>query len=121
MSTINSELYIFLIWENARTEENYLLQEIQKEFEIRDVYEITWDKKIFSNNMMRFYGPKLDRKVSEKTKLCGTGSFLLIIISDENPKFGRRRTSNGMELVNLNLFENKRKYRKFYKDYRSKN
>ena len=59
-----------------------------------------------------FYGPKLDRKVSEKTKLCGTGSFLLIIISDENPKFGRRRTSNGMELVNLNLFENKRKYRK---------
>ena len=108
----NSELYLFLIWENARTKENYLLQEIQKEFEIRDVYEITWDKKIFSNNMMRFYGPKLDRKVSEKTKLCGTGSFLLIIISDENPKFGRRRTSNGMELVNLNLFENKRKYRK---------
>ena len=44
----NSELYIFLIWENARTKENYLLQEIQKEFEIRDVYEITWDKKIFS-------------------------------------------------------------------------
>ena len=108
----NSELYLFLIWENARTKENYLLQEIQKEFEIRDVYEITWDKKIFSNNMMRFYGPKLDRKVSEKTKLCGTGSFLLIIISDENPKFGRRETTKGMQLVNLNLFENKRKYRK---------
>ena len=111
----NSELYLFLIWENARTKENYLLQEIQKEFEIRDVYEITWDKKIFSNNMMRFYGPKLlaqHKNVSEKTKLCGTGSFLLIIISDENPKFGRRETTNGMELVNLNLFENKRKYRK---------
>ena len=86
----NSELYLFLIWENARTKENYLLQEIQKEFEIRDVYEITWDKKIFSNNMMRFYGPTLPAQhqtVSEKTKLCGTGSFLLIIISDENPKF----------------------------------
>ena len=67
MSMTNSELYLFLIWENARAKENYLLQEIQKEFEIRDVYEITWDKKIFSNNMMRFYGPKLDRKVSEKT------------------------------------------------------
>jgi len=117
MSMTNSELYLFLIWENARTKENYLLQEIQKEFEIRDIYEITWDKKIFSNNMMRFYGPTLPAQhqtVSEKTKLCGTGSFLLIIISDENPKFGRRRSSsNGMmEVVNLNLFENKRKYRK---------
>ena len=98
----NSELYLFLIWENARAKENYLLQEIQKEFEIRDVYEITWDKKIFSNNMMRFYGPTLEN-VSEKTKLCGTGSFLLIIISDENPKFGRRETTKGMQLVNLNL------------------
>ena len=62
----NSELYLFLIWENARTKENYLLQEIQKEFEIRDVYEITWDKKIFSNNMMRFYGPTY----LHNTKLC---------------------------------------------------
>ena len=107
----HSELYIFLIWENARSKENYLLQEIQKEFRIRAVYEITWDKKIFSNNMRRFYGPKLGN-VIEKTQLCGTGPFLLIVLSDNNSKFGRRRTSNGMELVNLNLFENKRKYRK---------
>ena len=111
MPSIHSELYLFLIWENARSKENYLLQEIQKEFQIRSVYDITWDKKIFSKNMRRFYGPKLGN-VCEKTQLCGTGSFLLIIISDKNPKFGRRRTSNGMELVNLNLFENKRKYRK---------
>ena len=111
MPLTDSELYIFLIWDNARSKEHYLLQEIQKEFQIRAVYDITWDKKIFSNNMRRFYGPKLGN-VSEKTQLCGTGSFLLIIISDNNPKFGRRRTSNGMELVNLNLFENKRKYRK---------
>jgi len=111
MLTMHSELYLFLIWEHARTREDFILEEIKKQFIIRDVYEIKWNEKNFSDNMRRFYGPKLGN-VFEKTNLCGTGSFLLIIISDSNPKFGRRRTANGMEMVNLNLYNSKRQYRK---------
>jgi hypothetical protein len=104
-------LYIFVIWENGRSKENFLFEEIEKKFLIRDVYEIKWTAKNFPNNMKRFYGPKLSN-VFTKTTDCGTGPLLLIIISDPNPKFGKRRTSNGMELVNINLFDNKKLYRK---------
>ncbi len=104
-------LYLFIFWESARNKENFLFEELKKKFIIRDVYEIKWNTKNFSNNLKRFYGPKLGN-VFKKTTLCGTGPLLLILISDSNPKFGKRRTSKGMELVNINIFDNKKSYRK---------
>lgn len=104
-------LYLFVIWESARNHEKFLLNEFKKKFIIRDVYEITWNKQNFVNNMRRFYGPKLG-DASKKTANCGTGPFLLVIISDPNPKFAKRRTSNGMEPVNINLYDSKKIYRK---------
>ena len=104
-------LYLFIFWESARSKENFLFEELKKKFIIRDVYEIRWNEKNFSNNLKRFYGPKLGN-VFKKTTLCGTGPLLLILISDPNPKFGKRRTSKGMELVNINIFDNKKSYRK---------
>jgi len=104
-------LYLFVIWESARRKENFLFEELKKKFIIRDVYEITWNRKNFVNNMRRFYGPKLG-DASKKTVNCGAGPFLLVLISDPHPKFAKRRTSNGMELVNINLYDNKKIYRK---------
>jgi len=101
-----------MLWEAARTKEDFFFEELQKKFIIRDVYEIKWSKKNFPNNLRRFYGPGKVGDVKKKTELCGTGSFLLIIISDPHPKFAKRRTSKGMELVNINLFNNKILYRK---------
>lgn len=99
------------MWESARSKEKFLFEELKKKFIIIDVYEITWSKKNFVNNMKRFYGPKLG-DASKKAANCGMGPFLLVLISDPNPKFARRRTSNGMELVNTNLYDNKKIYRK---------
>jgi len=107
---MKSSLYLFVIWESGRKKEDFLFGEIKKKFIIRDVYEIKWSTKNFSNNMKRFYGPKLGN-VFKKTALCGTDPLLLILISDPTPKFGKRRTSNGMELVNINIFDNKKLYR----------
>lgn len=112
MFKTDSNLYLFLLWENARSHEHILFQEFKKKFYIKDVYEITWQKKNFPQNLRRFYGPGKIGNVNTKTEMCGTGPFLLIIVSDPSPKFGKRRTSKGMELVNLNLFENKLIYRK---------
>jgi hypothetical protein len=109
MAQIN--LALFIIWESGRTKENILLQEIKKKFIIRDIYEIKWSKENFANNLRRFYGPKLGN-VEQKTKDCGIGPFLLVLVSDPNPKFGKRRTSLGMEIVNLNLYDNKRLFRR---------
>jgi len=108
---MNSRFYIFVIWESARSKEKFLFEELKKKFIIRDVFEITWSKKNFVNNMKRFYGPKLG-DAFKKTTNCGIGPFLLVIISDPHPKFAKRRTSNGMELVNINLYDNKKIYRK---------
>ncbi len=111
MTMMDLRLYLFVIWESARSKENFLFEELKKKFIIRDVYEIKWTRKNFENNMRRFYGSKL-ADASKKTANCGTGPFLLVLISDPHPKFAKRRTSNGMELVNINLYDNKKIYRK---------
>lgn len=111
----NSNIYIFLFWETARIHEQFLFENLKKQFEIKDVYEIKWNKHNFSNNLRRFYGPGKVGNVEKKTTLCGTDPFLLVIIHDPNPKYEKRRTSKGMELVNINLFENKSLYRKITK------
>ena len=107
-----SNLYLFVLWERARQNEEYLLLEIKKKFVIRDVYEVEWDKENFPKNLRRFYGPGKVGDVVKKTKLCKTGPFLLVIISDPNPVYEKRRTSKGMEMVNINLFESKKRFRK---------
>ena len=101
--------YIFVIWERARENEDYIFSESKKKFSIKDVYEIEWKKENFPNNLRRFYGPGKVGDVDKKTKLCKTGPFLLVIVSDPNPIYEKRRTSKGMELVNINLFECKNK------------
>jgi len=111
MTRMDLGLYLFVIWESARIKENFLLEELKKKFVIRDIYEIKWNKTNFSNNIRRFYGPKLGDS-SKKTADCGVGPFLLVLISDPHSKFAKRRTSNGMELVNINLYDNKKIYRK---------
>jgi len=109
---MDSKLYIFVIWENGRSSEEFLLEEIKKKFIIKDVYEIKWSKENFPYNIRRLYGPGKVGDIFKKTKSCGTGPLLLMIISDPNPRFGKRRTLKGMSQVNINLFDNKIIYRK---------
>lgn len=105
------ELSLFIIWEKARQKTDNLLEEIEKKFEIRDIYEIIWNPENFSNNLKRFYGANLPKPL-RKTLDCGTGPFLLILVIDPNPKYGKRRTSNGMQLVNTNIYDSKMIYRR---------
>ena len=107
-----SNLYMFIIWEKSRHKSESVLEDIKKRFIIRDMIEIEWSSKKFANNMQRFYGYNLPN-VIKKTKMCGKGPFLLIIVSDPATKLGERRTSYGMELVNTNIYDNKMEYRKW--------
>ena len=107
---MTSELHIFIIWNNAYVKQNEILQDLEKKFIIRQIYEITWSKNLFSNNMTRFYGTNLPPD-SFKEVHCGVGPFLLCIIEDHSPKHEFRETTTGKRLVNINTFDSKQAYR----------
>lgn len=112
MSKGESRLYLVIIWEKSRNKTDIILEDLKKKFIIRDVYEVKWSKENFLNNLKRFYGQSLP-DAQEKAQLCGTGPFLLIIVSDPHPKFGEIRNSNEKDMVNDNINDSKVKYRKW--------
>ncbi|MDQ0339454.1 hypothetical protein J2S00_002241 [Caldalkalibacillus uzonensis] len=105
-----SELHLFIIWENARYKENKIIEDINHKLKILNIYEIKWSPGNFAKNLSRFYGTKLPDG-SFKEKHCGRGPFLLIIVEDTNPKYRKRNTSRGTEIVNINMFDAKSTYR----------
>ena len=110
---LEKEIHLFILWKNAMQKTDELFTLIQEKFEIHDVYEITWNPKNFARTLKRFYGVTLPdpfRKVGQS----GTGPFLLVIVIDKNPKHGIRRTSLGKQLVNTNMYDSKRNYRKLF-------
>lgn len=106
-----SELHLFIIWKNALNKKDEIINDIQKHFEIVEIYELEWSKKEYSNNLSRFYGTSLPSGC-DKEKHCGKGKFLLIIVKDNAPKYEERMTSRGIEVVNINMFDRKTYYRK---------
>ena len=108
---MNSEYFAVILWENARKQQSEIIEDIEKKFQINKIYEISWPKNSFKNNLKRFYGITLVDP-TEKEKQCGNGSFLLIILEDKVPKHGKRKTSLGSQIVNINIYDNKMEYRK---------
>ena len=107
---MNPETHLFILWERARAKEAEILNDIKKSFTLLKEYDITWTQEYVSSNFTRFYGQNLPSH-SEKEMECGTGSFLLCVVRDENPRYEVRMTSHGLEEVNVNLFDKKSLYR----------
>ncbi|HOO47263.1 MAG TPA: hypothetical protein PLM29_13590 [Deltaproteobacteria bacterium] len=104
------ELHLFILWPYARNEEGRIVQDIQERFEIVRQCEIRWSSRNFSRNLTRFYGEKLPDG-SHKERHCGRGPFSLIVVRDLHPVYENRETSKGNQLVNVNLFDAKERYR----------
>ena len=105
-----SELHLFILWKNSLYKKEDILKDIKRKFEIINIYNVTWSDEKFSENLSRFYGVKLPDG-SLKEIHCGRGSFLLIIVKDNNPKYSYRQTTAGKEYVNINTFDSKVMYR----------
>lgn len=104
------EIHLFILWENAISKKQEILEDIKQNFDILGMYNITWSKEKFSQNLSRFYGTNLP-KGSGKEAHCGTGPFLLIIVRCNNPKYDSRDTSKGIQIVNTLMFDKKTYYR----------
>lgn len=109
---MQSNIHIFIIWEKARAKTGKLLEDIKKHFTIKEVYKVSWTKNNFEKNLRRFYGATLPKPI-KKVEACGIGNFLVIIIEDNQPKTDWRKTSIGKQLVNTNVYDLKRTYRRW--------
>lgn len=103
---MNREYGLFIIWSNARNKEEQIHNFIDNNFNILNIFEIEWNKEIFSDNLTRFYGENLPKN-SFKEKHCGNDKFLLYVVEDEKPVYKYRKTSKGMKLVNTSFFDSK--------------
>ena len=113
MDKDSSKLYIFIIWEKSRNYSEKILKDLSQKFTIRDIYEISWNKNNFLKNLKRFYGKSLP-DAKKKAEICGTGPFLLVVISDDEPEFLNPSPTSFVfenDLVNQKIVECKKKYR----------
>ena len=104
------EIHLFIIWQRGRYREQDILADMEVHFSMLKQYAITWTPDLVSSNFTRFYGVNLPPK-SGKELHCGAGEFLLCIVRDENPIYAERETSRGPEVVNINMFDAKERYR----------
>lgn len=107
---MKAEMHLFIIWSSARSREVDIIDDLNENFTIMLKKEITWDRQDFSHNLSVFYGKKLPRGCN-KEKEVGTAPFLLVLVKDSNPIYAVRRTNQGEQVVNVNVFDSKEMYR----------
>ena len=107
-----SNLNLFIIWERSRNKSEIIIEDLTKKFVIRQIYEVQWSKENFLTNLKRFYERRLP-EVQEKANLCGIGPFLVVLVSDPKPILKKMITPTEEDIVNINMIENKMKYRKW--------
>ena len=98
------ELHLFIIWEKARHLESQILEKIESNFEILQIYDISWSPYLVGFNYTRFYGQKLPKN-SHKAKHCGSGEFKLILVCDNTPVYGNRLRYKKEVFVNTKMFD----------------
>lgn len=104
-----SEIYLFVIWEKARSVERRILADIARHMRVKSVQEQSWPIPA-AEGYARFYGAKASLAAG-KVESCGGGAFVTVIVEDPKVRYGWRETSRGMEYVNLRTFLMKKRYR----------
>lgn len=105
------EVYVFVLWSEARSEEQAILADLASHFVILDLIEVVWTPgEIFASSLSRMYGEALP-KDSEKEVHCGTGPFLAVVVQDTHPRYRLNRTSHGVKLLNRSISEARQRYR----------
>ena len=108
------ELHLLIIWNNALSKKDLILDKIGSEFKILYVDSFFWADSDYFEAIKRFYF--INDKITEhKINNIGIGSFLLVIVEDENPIYEYRKTVyRNTELVNTNVFDLKMYFRSLF-------
>jgi hypothetical protein len=103
---------VFLLWWRARPQQDRILADLARRFDVLEVTELDWQPGRFSESLTCFYGTALPPN-SDKERVCGTGPPLAIVVEDREPHYGVRRTTRGFARVNVHTFAAKRRYRRW--------
>lgn len=105
------EVHLFVLWSEARRQEDRILADLTARFVFLDVIEVTWTADAtFARNLTRMYGDALPPG-SDKELHCGTGPFLAVVVEDQCPRYRVRRTGRGRKLLNSAVFDARYRYR----------
>ncbi len=107
------EVHVFLLWSEARVEEERILADLAERFRVLDVVEVVWTQgDSFADSLSRMYGDALPPG-SDKERHCGSGPFLVVVVEDALPRYGVRRTSRRLGVVNTAVFDARQRYREW--------
>lgn len=107
-----TEHHVVILWEKARSLENAIVRDLQRNFEIVHAVEKRWPSNEFKTHLERLYGPVLPAN-NAKIEHCGSGPFLLLVIRDPAPTYADRVTLRGNARVNSAVFDAKMRYRQW--------
>lgn len=106
-----SEFGLIAIWSKHVQHTDAIARILDEQFVTIQHYDIQWSEELLYQNFYRFYGDRLSTK-SIKEKADDSSSFRLIVFRDDQPKYAFRPTARGVEEVNMNFFDLKKKFRK---------
>jgi hypothetical protein len=107
------EVHAFVVWSNARDRERMILEDVARRFVLLEVVRVEWSRERFAQNLTRLYGEALPDE-SEKERHCGSGPLLVVVVRDERPDYGRRRTTRRrFDVVNRRTFDARSRYREW--------
>lgn len=104
------ELHLFVIWEHARPVADRILADIARRFGVLAGYEVEWSVQSDVRHFSRLYCQSLPPGC-DKVAECGLGAFLLLVVRDPAPRYGRRRKWGQTTVTNTAMFDAKVRYR----------
>jgi len=108
----NDDLQLLIIWSKARVEEKRILEDLFLNFKVLSCVETTWSKECEDDNFHRLYNVAPTGGIAGKKMDVGSGSFIVVILKDENPIYQYRSDASGrFKIVNSNIVDRKNLYR----------
>lgn len=107
-----SDLGLFLVWSNARGEDDQVLDRVQTLFEVRGVHAIHWTPELFQQSATRFCRGRLDPLLRPLlAQRSDEEPLLLITAVDGAPRYDAGAASNGTGPANARFVDVRRELR----------
>jgi hypothetical protein len=126
------DVHLLVIWNGAMSKRQQILTHVQEHFHVLDVKYFDWEQlgkkheliapahdpqaDYFLMNLWRLYSGKgggAKTSMPLKTRQCGRGPFIGLVVVDPRPAYRTETTAHGDDYVNHNMNDAKKLYRKW--------